>query len=108
LALGIRQASVPLGGFAGALELPAIVSHRGVPAAFVALGLNCVLWAALSAVVLRERKVDEHVAEEWPSPLRDARMWLLCWSSALVLAGQLAIMSYVVLFLHDARGLSTA
>jgi sugar phosphate permease len=108
LALGIRQASVPLGGFAGALALPAIVSHHGVHAAFFALGMNCVLWALLAAVVLRERDVDEHVAEELRSPLRDARMWLLCWSSSLVLAGQLAIMSYVVLFLHDARGLSTA
>jgi hypothetical protein len=35
-------------------------------------------------------------------------MWLLCSASALVLAGQLAIMGFVVLFLHDARGLSTA
>jgi sugar phosphate permease len=108
LALGIRQASVPLGGFAAALALPAIVSHRSVHAAFFALAANCVIWGALAAVVLRERELDEHVAEELRSPLRDARMWLLCGSSALVLAGQLAIMGYVVLFLHDARGLSTA
>jgi sugar phosphate permease len=108
LALGIRQASVPLGGFAGALALPAIVSHRGVHAAFFVLAANCVLWALLAALVLRDRESDEHVAEELRSPLRDPRMWLLCWSSTLVLAGQLAIMAYVVLFLHDARGLSTA
>ena len=108
LALGIRQASVPIGGFFGALALPAIVSHRGVHAAFFALAANCVLWAVLAGIVLRDRPSDEHVAEELRSPLRDARMWLLCWSSTLVLAGQLAIMAYVVLFLHDARGLSTA
>ena len=108
LALGIRQAAIPLGGFAGALVLPQLVQSGGVRAAFVALAVNSAVWAALAAVVLRERRVDEAVAEEFTSPLRDPRMWLLCWASALVLAGQLAIMAFVVLFLHDARGLSTA
>jgi sugar phosphate permease len=108
LALGIRQASVPIGGVAGALALPAIVAHWSVHAAFVALALNCVVWAVLAAVVLRERPTDEHVAEDLGNPLRDKRMWVLCWSSTLVLVGQLAIMGFVVLFLHDARGLSTA
>jgi len=108
LALGIRQAAIPLGGFAGALVLPQLVQSGGVRAAFVALAVNSAVWAALAAVVLRERRVDEAVAEEFTSPLSDPRMWLLCWASALVLAGQLAIMAFVVLFLHDARGLSTA
>jgi sugar phosphate permease len=108
LALGIRQASVPIGGFFGAVALPAIVSHGGVHAAFFVLAANCALWAVLAGLVLRDRQSDEHVAEELRSPMRDARMWLLCGSSALVLAGQLAIMAFVVLFLHDARGLSTA
>ena len=108
LALGIRQAAIPLGGFAGALVLPQLVQSGGVRAAFVALAVNSIAWAMLAAIVLRERRVDEAVAEEFASPLRDPRMWLLCWASALVLAGQLAIMGFVVLFLHDARGLSTA
>jgi nitrate/nitrite transporter NarK len=108
LALGIRQAAIPLGGFAGALVLPALVSADGVRAAFLGLAANCIVWALLAAAVLRERHVDEEIAEEFTSPLRDPRMWLLCWASALVLAGQLAIMGFVVLFLHDARGLSTA
>jgi MFS family permease len=107
LALGIRQASVPLGGFASALALPPLVQSHGVRSAFVALALNAIVWAVLAALVLRDRHVDEHIAEEAVSPLRDPRMWLLCWASALVLAGQLAIMGFVVLFLHDARGLPT-
>ena len=77
-------------------------------AAFVALAANAIVWAVLAGVVLRERHVDEDIAGEFVSPLRDLRMWLLCSASALVLAGQLAIMSFVVLFLHDARGFSTA
>ena len=107
LALGIRQAAIPLGGFAGAIALPALVSAGGVHAAFVALAVNAIAWAVLAGVVLRERHVDEDIAGEFVSPLRDLRMWLLCSASAFVLAGQLAIMAFVVLFLHDARGFST-
>jgi sugar phosphate permease len=107
LALGIRQAAIPIGGFAGAIALPWLVSAGGVHAAFVALAVNSILWAALAGLVLRERHVDEDIAGEFVSPLRDLRMWLLCTASALVLAGQLAIMAFVVLFLHDARGFST-
>jgi len=108
LALGIRQAAIPLGGFAGALALPAIVSRWSVHAAFAALAVNSIVWAVLAGLVLRERHVDEDIAQELVSPLRDLRMWVLCSASGLVLAGQLAIMAFVVLFLHDARGLSTA
>jgi sugar phosphate permease len=108
LALGIRQAAIPIGGFAGAVALPALVSAGGVHAAFVALAVNAVVWAALAGLVLRERRLDEEIAEQFVSPLRDLRMWLLCSASALVLAGQLAIIGFVVLFLHDARGFSTA
>jgi sugar phosphate permease len=108
LALGIRQAAIPIGGFAGAIALPVLVSAGGVHAAFIALAGNALLWAALAGLVLRERHVDEDIAGEFVSPLRDLRMWLLCSASALVLAGQLAIMAFVVLFLHDARGFSTA
>jgi sugar phosphate permease len=108
LALGIRQAAIPIGGFAGAIALPALVSAGGVHAAFIALAGNALLWAGLAGLVLRERHVDEDIAGEFVSPLRDLRMWLLCSASALVLAGQLAIMAFVVLFLHDARGFSTA
>ncbi len=106
LALGIRQAAIPIGGFAGAVALPAIVARGGVHAAFVALAVNAAVWAALAGLVLRERHVDEEIAEHFVSPLRDFRMWILCTASALVLAGQLAIMGFVVLFLHDARGFS--
>jgi sugar phosphate permease len=108
LALGIRQAAIPIGGFAGAVALPALVSAAGVHAAFVALAANALVWATLAGVILRERHVDEEIAEQFVSPLRDLRMWLLCSASAFVLAGQLAIVAFVVLFLHDVRGFSTA
>ena len=108
LALGIRQAAIPIGGFAGAVALPALVAIGGIHAAFAALAVNALVWAVLAGVVLRERHLDEEIAQQFVSPLRDLRMWLLCSASAFVLAGQLAIMGFVVLFLHDARGFSTA
>ena len=62
LALGIRQAAIPIGGFAGAVALPALVAVGGVHAAFVALAVNALVWAVLAGVVLRERHVDEDIA----------------------------------------------
>jgi predicted MFS family arabinose efflux permease len=79
-----------------------------VPAAFVALAAFALVGAAVAGLVLRERHVEEEIAEQFARPLRDVRMWLLCSASTLVLAGQIAIMSFVVLFLHDTRGLATA
>jgi sugar phosphate permease len=108
LALGIRQAAIPIGGFAGAVALPALVAAAGVPAAFLALSANALLAAVLGGAILRDRHIDEDLAHELANPLRDLRMWLLSSASTLVLAGQLAIMSFVVLFLHDARRMSTA
>jgi sugar phosphate permease len=108
LALGIRQAAIPIGGFAGAVALPALVAGAGVAAAFYALAANSLVWAIAAGVVMRERGLDEQTEGHFTSPLRDARMWILCSASTLVLAGQMAIMGFVVLFLHDERGLSTA
>jgi hypothetical protein len=40
------------------------------------------------------------------SPLRDARMWRLGGGSGLYLVAQISIVGFVVLFLHEHRGLS--
>jgi MFS family permease len=41
-----------------------------------------------------------------PPPLRDRRMWLLSTGSSLYCATQTALMTFVVLFFHEHRGLS--
>src|SRR5207249_4468940 len=46
------------------------------------------------------------VLEDVGTPLRDARMWLLAGGSSLYLVAQIAITNFVVLFLHQHRGLS--
>jgi MFS family permease len=40
--------------------------------------------------------------------LRDHRLWLLCSGSSFYLVAQLAITGFLVLFLHDERGLTDA
>ncbi len=101
LALGIRQAAVPAGGLVGAFVLP----HFTVPQAFVILGCFCLLGALGGAVLLREPAglPIEVAAVEWS--VRDRRLWRLSAVSGLYVVAQIAVLSYVVLYLHDERGL---
>ncbi len=51
---------------------------------------------------------EEHLdASDVESTLRDRRLWLACWGSGLYLVAQVAMMGFVVLFLHDEHGFST-
>ncbi len=109
LALGIRQTAIPIGGAAAAASLPWLASAGGVRLAFFALAGGLVAGAALAASFIRDtpaRRPAPSAADLTP-PLRDARMWLLGGGSALYLTAQIGITGYVVLFLHQQRGLST-
>ncbi|HEX4930081.1 MAG TPA: MFS transporter, partial [Gaiellaceae bacterium] len=101
LALGIRQAAVPVGGLIGALVLPQFTVHH----AYAFLGGMCLLGAAAGAIFLREPAAlpleVPHV--EWS--LGDRRLWRLSAVSGLYVVAQMAILSFVVLYLHDERGL---
>ena len=101
-ALGIRQAAVPVGGLIGALVLP----HFTVPHAYVFLGVLCLLGAAGGALLLREpgRLPLEIEDVEWT--VRDPRLWRLCTVSGLYVVAQMAVLSFVTLYLHDERGLT--
>lgn len=104
LALGIRQAAIPLGGLLAAIVLPLL----SLETAFLFLGGMCVAAAVGGVVVLREAEAwDEGVepeAVEWT--LRDGRLWRLSLASGLYLVAQVAVIGFVVLFLHDERGFS--
>ncbi len=106
LAFGVRQTAVPLGGVVAALVLPALARRHGVDAAFLFLACFCVLGALIGAAVIREVP-EEHVQPEdveWT--LHDRRLWLLSGASASYVAAQIVTFSFLVLFLHDARGLA--
>jgi sugar phosphate permease len=107
LALGLRQTAIPLGGVVAALGLPPVEDAWGVDGAFVALAVLSLAGALAGWLVVRDRGREGVEPEAVPWTLRDARLWRLCAGSGLYLVAQVAMMGFVVLFLHDERGLTT-
>jgi sugar phosphate permease len=103
LALGLRQTAIPLGGLVAAVVLPILPLKH----ALLFLAGLCLAGAILGASVLREREPAEVLeAGELGSALRERRLWRLCGGSCFYLVAQMAVTSFLVLFLHDERGLS--
>jgi sugar phosphate permease len=122
-ALGIRQMATPLGGGIAALVLPALAGDGGLRAAMLALAACALAAAVASAVWIRTPPPDQAEAPptdpvatgragataesparaERPAPTRDRRIWRLATGGALLVAGQLSLVSYLTLFLHDRR-----
>jgi sugar phosphate permease len=107
-ALGIRQTALPIGGLIAALVLPPIEAAGGVRAGLVALAAGCLAAAVAGAWGLREAPQHEEELANIGHPIRDPRMWRLAIGSALILIAQSSILSFLILFLHQERGLSTA
>jgi sugar phosphate permease len=105
-ALGVRQTAIPLGGLISALVLPSLALRS----AFVFLAALCFAGGVFGVAVIRERRgaVEDDALEPRTiaATLRDRRLWLLCVASGFYLVAQLAVMGFLVLFLHDERGLS--
>ena len=107
-ALGIRQTALPIGGLLAAVLLPPIEAAGGVRAGLIALAAGCLAAAIAGASGLREAPHEEGELTDIGHPMRDPRMWQLSVGSALVLIAQISILSFLILFLHGERGLSTA
>jgi sugar phosphate permease len=106
LALGVRQMAVPIGGVVGALALPPLAAAGGLKAALLALAGGCAVGALACGTVFRDPAHVPAAASSAPAPLRDARMWRLSAGSFLYVCAQISIVSFAVLFLHDARGVA--
>ena len=65
----------------------------------------CLLGALAGAIFLREPAALPLEVEDVEWSLRDRRLWRLCAVSGLYVVAQMAILSFVVLYLHDERGL---
>jgi sugar phosphate permease len=103
-ALGVRQTAVPVGGAVAALVLPLLETPRA-GLLFVA---GFVLAGALAGALVLRAGTEEHIEPtDVELTLRDRRLWLACWASGLYLVAQVAMMGFVVLFLHDEHGFST-
>jgi sugar phosphate permease len=106
-ALGVRQTAVPLGGAVAALTLPVAAAAGGLSAALLVLAAGSVVGALAAAIWIREAPpppANRPRPPKAPSPLRDRRVWQLAFGSSLLLCAQISIVSFVVLFLHDHRG----
>ena len=105
LALGVRQTAVPIGGFVAALVLPLLGGPRE---GFLFLSALVLAGAVAGAAVLRSRP-DAELPEttEVEATLRDRRLLILCGVSGLYVVAQVVLMGFIVLYLHDERGLST-
>jgi nitrate/nitrite transporter NarK len=108
LALGLRQASVPVGGALVSLGLPPLLAAGGLGVALAALGLWALGAGALAVVLLRDPPREEETLVDLTSPLRDARLWRLSIGSTFYVCVQIGITSFLVLYLHEERGLSLA
>jgi sugar phosphate permease len=109
-ALGIRQMALPLGGAVASLTLPSLVDARGLDAAFVALAGLSLTAAVASVLLMRDPPPggrSERAAAARP-PTRDLRIWRLGAGGALLVCAQASMLGFVVLFLHDARGVGAA
>jgi sugar phosphate permease len=108
LALGIRQTAVPVGGGLAAVILPALAAGRGLGAAFLALAIASAVAAGAALIWLREAPAapEDAITGHVTSPLRDPRLWQLAAGSTLLVSVQIALTGFVVLYLHEERGLS--
>lgn len=109
-ALGIRQMALPLGGALSSLVLPQVAGLGGLRAAMLTLAGLCAAAAAAAAVWMRDppEPAVAHYVVPAPPPMRDRRLWRLGAGSGLLVVAQSSLLGFVVLFLHDARGLSPA
>jgi sugar phosphate permease len=106
-ALGVRQTAIPIGGAAGAALLPVLASIGGTRLAFLALAGSTVAGAALAAAFIRGSAPGVETQTIVGKPLREPRLWILSAGTALFLTAQIGITGFVVLFLHEHRGVST-
>jgi len=106
LALGIRQTAIPIGGAVGAAVLPVLGSSGGTRVAFIFLGAACLTGAVVAATFIRGGAGGEPEVGDVTQPVHDRFMWLLGSGTGLFLLAQIGITGFVVLFLHEERGLS--
>jgi sugar phosphate permease len=106
LALGIRQTAIPIGGAIAAAVLPTLASAGGTRLAFFFLAGACVTGAIVAAGFIRGGAREEPELGNASAPVRSSWMWLLGTGTGLYLVAQIGITGFVVLFLHEHRGLS--
>ncbi len=106
LALGVRQTAIPIGGAAAAAGLPWLADAGGTKLAFVVLGGSCFVGAVVALAFIRTPPAPGADLANVSGPMRDPRMWILGLGAGLYLTAQIGITGFLVLFLHEHRGVS--
>jgi sugar phosphate permease len=112
-AMGIKQTGVPAGGFVTALLAPPLVLLIGWRGALAALGVLNVLFGFIFLWLWRDpmndfdgRPVTESVLPEPKEPLNASGFLPASFGTALFLIGQMALITYVPLYLKESMGFS--
>lgn len=115
LALGIRHTAIPLGGAVAAITLPRAVSVGGVERALLLVAAGFAVAAIVVAMLLESESVEGEVGADAGSvrggvdrALANRPLLLLGGGGSLLVLAQLALASYLVLYLHDVRRWSVA
>lgn len=106
LALGVRQTAIPIGGAAAAAALPWLADAGGTKLAFLVLGCGCLGGAIVALAFIRTTPAPGADLANLTDPMRDLRMWILGLGAGFYLTAQIGITGFLVLFLHEHRGVS--
>jgi sugar phosphate permease len=107
LALGVRQTAIPIGGAAAAALLPWLADADGTKLAFIVLGGSCFSGGVVALAFIRTPPAAGADLANVKGPMRDLRMWILGLGAGSYLTAQIGITGFLVLFLHEHRGVSS-
>ncbi len=106
-ALGLRHTATPLGAAVAAATLPVVVSTGGLSAGFLVLAGFAALASGVSMWLLRPApQVALAPPVAGPTPFRDSAIWTLSAGSGLVVLAQIAILTFLTVYLTAGRGWS--
>ncbi|MFD0266472.1 MFS transporter [Streptomyces sp. NPDC127106] len=110
VAMGVRQASQPLGTALAAAALPPLAQHGGPAAAFGLCAVLCgVTGAATALFAVDPPRPDQPAGARSPAPYRDgAHLWRLHGAAAALCVPQFVVTGFALLFLTGSRGWSAA
>ncbi|MFC9294494.1 MFS transporter [Streptomyces sp. NPDC057011] len=109
IAMGVRQASQPLGTGVAAAALPPIAHHSGLSAAFGFCAVLCgVTGLAIALFAVDPPRPDRPAGVRTSAPYRGGYLWRLHGAAAVLCVPQFVVTGFALLFLTEARGWSPA
>ncbi|MEV8093063.1 MFS transporter [Kitasatospora sp. NPDC085879] len=105
IAMGVRQASQPLGVGLAAAVLPPLAEHAGLPAALGCCAVLCALaGGAVLPLAADPPRPAGAVPTRWPGPYRGGRLWRLHGAAALLCVPQFVVAGFALVYLTAGRG----